>query len=168
MDWLLQAKFNVTSHNQQGVGHCSICLSKEHEKEKKNPQQKFCHKKGHEKKHLQSLGWKERWWKRHSILLHHHIILQVMPDYSYKDEREQVSHGWGKRGKRGHIPEGAANWMGLLEILWENLPLWFSSEPPWQENYGMTSTWGRKDSISPGLTGATASEWHREPSIPGG
>ena len=33
MGWLLQVKLNVTSHNQQGVGHHSICLSEEHEKE---------------------------------------------------------------------------------------------------------------------------------------
>lgn len=39
MSWLLQVKFSVISHNQQGVGHRSICLSKEHEKEE-NPQQK--------------------------------------------------------------------------------------------------------------------------------
>lgn len=59
MSWLLQAKFNVISHNQQGVGHHSICLSKEHEKEE-NPQQKnVATRGGHKKKNIQSLGQKE-------------------------------------------------------------------------------------------------------------
>lgn len=49
MGSLVQAKLNATGHNQPGAGGHSICLGKEHEKEKKNPPQKCCHRRGHKK-----------------------------------------------------------------------------------------------------------------------
>lgn len=166
--WLLQAKLNVTSHNQQGVGHRSICLSKGHEEEKRIHNKNAATKEAMRKSVYRA--WVERNCDENATVHRCTTILFykwcLTTATKMRHSRPVIAKGKGETEDPLQKPRQIE-----LVSLRSCRKIFLCNSP--QSHHGKrTMAWllpeEKRTVFYPGPTGTRAFEWHREPSIPGG
>lgn len=167
MGWLLQAKLNVTSHNQQEAGDHSICLSKEHAKEKRS------HNKNAATKEATRKSIYRVWSKRNcdEDATVHHCTMTLFYKWCLTTATKMRETRPVMAEEKGQS-EGTFQKALQIELVSLRSCRKTSLCDSTQSHHGKrTMAWflpeEERTVFYPGPTGARASEWHRKPSIPG-